>query len=470
MSIENAERGREQLEPATGDYETDRQRHARAFVQGLPAALGRVEASLSEVHRIRDERLGGLLRHAQSESPWHAKRLASLDVDRITGDDLTAIPPMTKSDLMENWDDIVCDRRLNLTRANAHLEQIAEQGPAYRAVVVWDFDGMLQTHLRMVSASWWANARLGIEQVYPLVIATVTSTSPVHMGGAFARCFHNRELQQMHAIAASAPIEQVVERLEALQPFSITAYPSILHELARRRLRGKLDIAPATLASAGEPLLPEARTCIVEAFSAPIHQVWGASEMGAGALALAGGGEELFLCEDVTIVEPVDESGRAVDAGQPAAKVLVTNLTNRVLPVIRYEITDAVTWLPPDPEAPWPTRRLASVQGRLDDVFHYGDRPIHPHTFRSVLARHASVPEYQVHQTEHGAAVLIPGANDVPREELARDLEAALRQAGLTRPQVRVEVVDGIERHAQSAKLKRFVPLSSDDNRFRGGA
>ena len=62
--------------------------------------------------RIRahqDERLRGLLHHAAGHSPFHAERLAGLDLDAVTPDDLSAVPVMTKADLMEHFDDVVTD-------------------------------------------------------------------------------------------------------------------------------------------------------------------------------------------------------------------------------------------------------------------------------------------------------------------------------------------------------------------------
>jgi hypothetical protein len=139
------------------DYEVDRQRHVQAFGQGLPEEVDHVEASREALHRIRDRRLNALLDHAREHSPWHRKRLASLGSAAVSGNDLRAIPSMTKSELMQHWDEIVCDRRLSRALANDHIETVGQQGPVYlldsyhaaatggttghRGVVVWDFEG-----------------------------------------------------------------------------------------------------------------------------------------------------------------------------------------------------------------------------------------------------------------------------------------------------------------------------------------
>ena len=49
----------------------------------------------------------------------------------------------------------------------------------------------------------------------------------------------------------------------------------------------------------------------------------------------------LHLFEEDVIVENVDEDGRAVPDGAPGARLLVTNLANRVQPLIRLEVSAA---------------------------------------------------------------------------------------------------------------------------------
>jgi phenylacetate-coenzyme A ligase PaaK-like adenylate-forming protein len=104
---------------------------------------------------------------------------------------------------------------------------------------------------------------------------------------------------------------------------------------------------------------------------------------------------------------------------------------------------------------------MSAIHGRQDDVFAYPNgRRVHPHTFRSLLTRHAGVAEYQVQQTDRGARVIVVGSEAVDLGTLTRELEKALFEAGLDRAEVRVQRVRSIERHPQSQKLKRFVPMA----------
>src|SRR4029453_17653935 len=61
------------------------------------------------------------LRTAISSSPWHRRRRAGVDPDGFEEADLAGLPPMTKDDLMANWDQVVADRRLGLDLVDGHL-------------------------------------------------------------------------------------------------------------------------------------------------------------------------------------------------------------------------------------------------------------------------------------------------------------------------------------------------------------
>jgi phenylacetate-coenzyme A ligase PaaK-like adenylate-forming protein len=92
---------------------------------------------------------------------------------------------------------------------------------------------------------------------------------------------------------------------------------------------------------------------------------------------------------------------------------------------------------------------------------------LHPHVIRSVLVHLPQVADYQVRQTQAGidVDVLPAGPPDRPdvasAAEIADRLRDALAAAGLADPLVHVRVVSDLERHRDSGKLSRFVPLAA---------
>ncbi|MBA2282334.1 MAG: phenylacetate--CoA ligase family protein [Acidimicrobiia bacterium] len=451
-----------------------RQEHVARWGELLGDRLERTQWSRATLDTHRTGALRALLAEARRGSPWHRERLAGIDVHSIIADDLGALPTMTKDDLMSHFDDIATDRRVTLEATEAHLRDlttdryfegdlhvVASGGSSgQRGVSVYGWDAWVDVHLglaRHLIADLMARPDAG-----GTVMGLVTASNSTHMTTAVATTFAN-PMVEIRSFPVTLPVRTIVAGLNAAQPTSLTTYASMLGVLATEAAAGRLRIAPRRVYATSEPLLPEVREAAEAAFGEPVANVWGTSEGGVMAVGCRQA-TGMHVNEDLVIVEPVDEANRPVAVGERAAKVLVTNLFNPLQPLIRYELTDEAVVLDAPCACGSAHRRFADVQGRLDDVFTYGGTAIHPHVFRTVLGRHRAIAEYQVRQTPAGACILAAAAGAGDRVEVdlvTKELFEGLRQAGIPDPDVAVEVVASLERHASTGKLRRFVPLSS---------
>jgi phenylacetate-coenzyme A ligase PaaK-like adenylate-forming protein len=448
-----------------------RLRHVGDMQRLMSHLTARLEWPVERLAEHRTTELRALLRTAVERSPWHRRRLAGIDIDRVGAHCLHDLPVMTKDDLMANFDEIVTDRRLDLASVEDHLAQLT--GDAYlhgsyhavassgssgrRGVFLYDWDAWAINYaadMRHEERAWMAAHPA--DRSVPM--AAVAAGRPTHGSRAIFGSFSTPALR-IHPFPVTNPVEQTVAGLNALQPFVLSGYPTALEGLARAARAGELTIQPARIITYGEPLLPEARQSIEDAFGTPICNWWCASE----ALGLAigcGHGPWMHLSDDLLIVEPVDCSGQPVAVGERSAYVLLTNLYNRALPLIRYVLTDEVTLLEGSCPCGSTHRLVADVEGRSDDVFTYGEVRVHPHAFRSPLSRDRNIVEYQVRQTPAGAEVLVRCSGPVDLEGLSSEIAAGLR--GLVAgPEVLVTRVETIPRQ-YSGKLKRFVALTGD--------
>jgi phenylacetate-CoA ligase len=253
---------------------------------------------------------------------------------------------------------------------------------------------------------------------------------------------------------ATLPLAEMVARLNAAAPPALLGYPSKLAELAREKLAGRLTIAVRSVTSISELLTPADRAVIEQGFGVPLINSFVSTE------GLAGhsepGGPVLSFASDLCLAEVVDEGNNPVPAGITAAKVLVTNLHNLTQPLIRYELTDRFTRPAGAPSVGW---LRAGIEGRADEVFHYDSRSIHPHVIRSTLSGEGAVREYQVRQTEAGIDVTCVTGSHLDGEALTARLQGALRQAGLTSPQVTLTIAEAVPRDTRTGKVRRFIPL-----------
>jgi phenylacetate-CoA ligase len=452
-------------------YQDLRQRHVSALMAMMPDMVQRLGWSSDRIRREREDRLRDLLRLAKARSPWHRERLRDIDPERAREEDLKSIPPMTKQDLMEHWNDIVPDDRLPLHVVEDHLaalttdrylldefHAVASGGSTgRRGVFVFGWDSWATAYAGFFRRALWDRSVDPELAALPNTLAMVAAQNATHMTSAIGQTFSNPMVNIQH-FPVTQPLDVIVAGLNVFRPTTVIAYASVLGILAAAAREGRLRIAPRRIVSTSEPLLPEIRETVEETFGAPLANTWGTSEAGPMATG-CWRGPGTHLCDDLVIIEPVDQDGRPVPVGTTSDKVYVTAISNPTMPLIRFELTDRITVL----DTPCPCgsahRLIADIEGRLDDVFVYGDDvPIHPHVFRSVLAREAGVVEYQVRQTARGADVEALGTFRDPVVTGQR-LESELARLGVPSPCVTVRVVPALQRQA-TGKIRRFLPLA----------
>ena len=452
-------------------YQDLRQRHVGALMAMMPEMVQRLSWPAERIRREREERLRALLRLAKARSPWHRARLRDIDPERAREEELQSIPPMTKQDLMEHWNEIVPDVRLPLDVVEAHLaglttdrylldefHAVASGGSTgRRGVFVFGWESWAMAHAGFMRRTLWDRSVDPELAALPNTVAMVAAQNATHMTSALGQTFSNPMVNIEH-FPVTQPLDAIVAGLNAFRPTTVIGYASILRILAAAARDGRLRIAPRRVISTSEPLLPEIRETVEETFRAPVANIWGTSEAGPMATG-CWRGSGTHLCDDLVIIEPVDQDGRPVPLGTTSDKVYLTAISNPTLPLIRFELTDRITVL----DTPCPCgsahRLIADIEGRLDDAFVYGsDVLIHPHVFRSVLGREAGVVEYQVRQTARGADVLALGAF-CDAVVTGQRLESELGRLGVPSPCVTVRVVPALERQA-TGKIRRFVPLA----------
>jgi len=440
---------------------------------GMPAHVDRLTWSADRLRDWQRERLRAALAAAKRGSPFHARRLAGVDPSRFELADLPGLPVMTKAEMMAEFDDVITDRRLTreaAERALAATGTVPQPLPGgYLCIATGGSSGQrgIFAHDAASIAEWLslifragvaatAAARSAAEadsQPAPsLNVTMVGAPSAVHGTVLGPSMLEGSPIKFSHA-PVTWELVAIVARLNELQPQAVYGYPSMLARLAAEQSAGRLRIAPQMVSSTAETLLPEFRQAISAAFGAPITNSFVTSE---GLVGISAPDDPVIkLATDSCIVELVDADWHPVAPGTPSAAVLVTNLYNRVQPLIRYELTDSFTRQPDSTDH---GHLRAIVEGRSDDILHYTDADVHPLVLRSVLLTRREVIDYQIRQTATGVDVRAMVERHLDLSLLRDDLRAALQRAGMADPQVRVEAVTSLPRHPETGKLRRVIP------------
>jgi phenylacetate-coenzyme A ligase PaaK-like adenylate-forming protein len=378
---------------------------------------------------------------------------------------------MTKAEMMDDLGDVYTDRRLAPDLVEAALAQTTTDpvpilgqylalttggSSGRRGVFVFDAWAAVQFMTSLTRALFVRVQAAGGPPPGGLTIAMIGAPSAVHATGSAAPWTAGGLLPfRFVGVPVTQPLDDIVDQLNAIDAPALAGYPTVLARLAAERLRGRLRIRPRTVSSTSETLDPLLRAAIAEAFEVPVVDMFGSTE---GLVGISAPDDAtLVFNSDVCITELVDEDHRPVPAGTPSAKVLVTNLSNRTQPLIRYELNDSFVR---QPDAPDHGHLRATVQGRADELLRYAGVDVHPVVVRSVLVKEPAVLDYQVHQTARGIDVAALAGERLDEQRLRVRLVRALGDAGLRDPAVTVRSVATLKRHHESGKLQRFFLLS----------
>jgi phenylacetate-CoA ligase len=297
-------------------------------------------------------------------------------------------------------------------------------------------------------AQEWAGIRANLLRRTRLGV--VSSLTPWHQSAVVGQSVDS-PFVPVRRWDATSSIDEIVGGLNEWQPENLIAYASMARILSDEQIKGRLRIAPRAIMCASEVLTPETRARIVEAWGIPPFNVYAATET--AGVASECRMHRMHLFEDLVITEVVDDQHRAVPPGTSGAKLLVSVLFSRTLPLIRYEMSDSVTRSPEPCGCGLPFSTLESIEGRIEDTLTMPGTSgspvrVHPNVFGGVMER-VPVREWQIVQEPSGIRVLLarpdPSLDDTG---LARDLRRELERLGAADMTIRVEHVERVPRTA----------------------
>jgi putative adenylate-forming enzyme len=373
---------------------------------------------------------------------------------------LHELPVLTKTMLMEHFDELVTDRDIRLEDVRKYIADPGGQERflnSYRVMATSGSTG--QPGVFLASQAERTNLTVGFSRfpawadVPPATkFAVVASTASGHMTSQIPAMVNGQLLPRLQ-LSASDPVEKLVQQLNEWQPGMVAGYPSILGVLAKEQQQGRLQIAPRYIASGSEILTDGTRQRIERTWHAQIFNIYAATESGVLASECTSH-RGLHLYEDMIIVEVVDEQNRPVPPGVYGDKVLLTVLYSRTQPLIRYEVSERVSRSRIE-HCPCgrPFALLEGIEGRKSEVLHFparagGEVAVIPHVFHRVMD---TVPAggWQVVQEQDGLEVLVSAAPESLNETALLDaLRQALTAQGAIVPPIGIQRVTAIPKSA----------------------
>lgn len=195
------------------------------------------------------------------------------------------------------------------------------------------------------------------------------------------------------------PTQEIVDLLNDFQPSMIGCYPTFMEILSSEQENGKLHIRPSIIMTGGEKLNDDVRQHLTEVFGCYVQTNYSCTE--GGTVACECTEHHFHINDDWVIVEAVDENNQPVPFGTQSAKVLLTNLANKICPIIRFEITDRIV-MHNEPCSCGNSRPWLTLEGRTDDIliFENGIK-ISPLSLYAVLKEIHGIERFQLIQQEN---------------------------------------------------------------------
>ena len=369
------------------------------------------------IEEARVRRLRALVLHASATSPFYAERFAQASIDPLrvrSMTDLTGLPLLTKADVRSELSRI-------LSRAYRQEDLVSAKTGGSTGEALHVFCDKLGAQVRGGAAlrtNLWSGWRLGQP------IAAVWGNPPVAhtLKSRLRGCLTNRIFYLDTMRIDAAAINRFVEDWRRWRPGMLYGHAHSLYILAEAlRDRGSA-LRPCGIVATSMMLIQPERETIEAVFGVPVTNRYGCEEVSL----IASECEEhrgMHLNAEHAYVEFLRDDGSACAPGEEG-RIVITELVNRAMPMIRYEVGDR--GVPSDRYCPCGRTlpMLESLTGRSADflIATNGSLVAGVSLIERTLTRFAGIRQMQLVQEEHNAAV----ANLVPAEGWSKQIESEL--------------------------------------------
>jgi phenylacetate-CoA ligase len=333
------------------------------------------------------ERLRATLAWVTERVPFYRERLGGRVIRAL--DDLAALPFTRKTDLREHYPfGLFAVPREELARV--HGSSGTRGKPTIVGYTAADLDVWREVMARMLVA---AGARPGDMLHVAFGYGLFTGGLGFHDGA--------ERVGLTVVPMSSGNTARHMLLLQDFRPAGICGTPSFVLHLAESLTEQGID--PRSLGLrygmyGAEPWSEELRGALERAFGCPAADIYGLSEIiGPGVAGECPARAGLHVADDHFLPEIVDPaSGALLPPGQEGELVL-TSLTKRAMPVIRYRTGDITTLADAPCACGRTSARIARVKGRADDMLIIKGVNLYPSEGEAaLLAVEELVPTYQL--------------------------------------------------------------------------
>ncbi|MBR9758306.1 MAG: hypothetical protein GYB39_09485 [Algicola sp.] len=349
-----------------------------------------------ELEAIQKKRLDHILEHAVKTVPFYKD---------VAYESLSDFPILTKALLRAHKNELVS----NLFDIKT-LDQHYSSGSSGQQ----SFTYMAREHtfyLRALQTHWWQWSGYEVGDKLLQFGISQKRSFVKKAKDFFYHCFYTKAFG-----LSETDLKAILKRISKKNGVYIAGYPSVINQLALAEMDLRASPNVNGLICFGDKLFKHYRENIAQVFGedATLIDTYGCAE---GLLmACKYDLDYYYIMSPHVVIELVDDAGRAVKDGE-MGHVLVTCLTNKAMPLIRYKLGDLAIKLPKEK---YPAQRklqyplLQKVVGRETDVIKTTQGiTLNVHSFTGVLEYFQEIKQYKIIQNDLHYVVVqyIPDTN-----------------------------------------------------------
>ena len=418
---------------------------------------------------FRLAKLNAFLSYVRHHSPFYRDRLPEGDLHSLK--ELSKLPVLTPSQLKEN---LPPKGRGILTEPLGDSISFGSGGTTGDPKFIHRTDRENHLNARLIGKGYALSIFDRSDVVANLLFAG-------NMWASFLS--HNEAIEATGAhvlpIAGNIAMEDIMSVLRAFKPTGAVSIPSVILSIAEYVDRNHIeDVKIRKIVTGGEHLYPEAKAYIAKVLGTEKFASTGYLSNDTGCIGFQC--EELtgplhHIHEDYCIMEVVDPQTNEPLPDGEAGKILVTNFSRYLMPLIRYDIGDMGRILTRKCSC-GRTVKLMELLGRSDDTLIIGGGNIKLTDIAQIVGKVEGLSMHfrMIARTENAKDRFIVEAETVEklspeemetlRQELHRRLmedkhefAAFLKTGSILEPLVRIVEPDSLPRNRRTGKLKQVI-------------
>ena len=432
-----------------------------SMVHGFFESNSNVRKSREKILNIQEKKFRKILRYAYKNSKFYHDLYTSAGINK---DDLSTvsiekIPIVNKEIIMNNFDEVVTTNDLNKEEIMDFIDVNRNPSDLFKGkyFVIHSSGGSGKVGVTVYNKRDYDYSYPFITRAYKLKFKRIKPVLYGAVDGHYSIVsftLHGKKgitkfFSKPLVLDINNPLDKVVKKLNDFRPDILGGYFTGLKVLAKQQEKGSLKINPSYIVSCGEAVLKKDKEYIESVFEKSLINLYGLAEsnlVGIGKNEFNG----IYLNDDLVFLEIKEDH------------LLLTNLFNKTMPLIRYRVDDILK-KKNDVKKILPFTLIDEVLGRAEQMIWLRNKEggldfIHPIVIAEFYVKGLDKLQIIVKtETSFDFLAVITGDKQTVVKNIKENMDRILNEKDFTTVKYNIITVDDIPVDSKTGKYKLVV-------------